>query len=468
MRIERKNIEINNIETKNIEKKNGKRIRNMIAIFVVMCAMFMVPTSGAKAATKQYGILIADKDGTYTFYDLNLAAGNQAIEMSDNGKVMVPLKKVCSYFENLTYSFNFTTRKATVVNNRTGKRLVLEENKKYAYLYAKGAKTGTKISLTEKSYVSKDSNAMMVHMAALKSIFYKTSGYQYYGKKAIKEAGYDSSLYQGIIVYNQYKKVSKLPSPTKVNYVAEQIASNVVKVTIPEGYSVAQTVNRLVKSGVCISSQAVYQAMEEVDFSKYSMFDGREVDETICFPLEGYLYPDTYEFYKNTEPEQVIAKILKNSNNKLSSYQEAASELGYSLDDILNIASIIEKETGVDAEMPKVSSVLHARLQKGWKIQCDATIHYVEKYIKPYISGDVNRYNEYYNTYKCEALPAGPICNPGKKAIEAALNPSQEVYLYFATDDAGNYYYAANDDEWKIMKETIQLKNAELAAESEK
>ena len=450
-----------------IERKSIYCMLKLMTLCVVVFAVLMVYIHTARAATKQYGILIADKNGKYTFYDLNQAAGNQIIEKSKNGSVMVPLKKVCSYFNDLTYSFDFTTRKATIVNERTGKRLVLEENKKYAYLYAKGAKTGTKLTLTEKSYVSTDSNAMMVHMSALKSIFAETSGFQYFGKSVIKEAGYDSSLYQGIIVYNQYKKVSELPAPVKVTYVAEKIASNVVKVTIPEGYSVAQIVNSLVKSGVCVSSQAVYQAMEAVDLSKYSMFDGREVDETICFILEGYLYPDTYEFYKNTEPEQVIAKILKNSNTKLSAYVAAANEMGYSLDDILSIASIIEKEAGVDVEMPKVSSVLHARLSRGKKIECDATIYYVERYIKPYITGDKDRYNEYYNTYKCLALPAGPICNPGKKAIAAALNPSQEVYLYFATDDAGTYYYAANDEEWKAMRETIALKNAELATKNE-
>lgn len=451
-------------------KRNEQRkkhvINGLMLIFMTLLIVFCIQGREACAAEKQYGILIAGEDGTYTFYDLNLAAGNQTIELLD-GKVMVPLKKVCSYFPELSYRFDFTTRTATVVNEATGKKLVLQENKKYAYLYAKGATKGTKVTLVRKSYVSADSNAMMVHMAALKNIFKKTTGYHYFNQSAINAVGYDSSLYKAIIVYNQYKKVSALPSPTKVKYVNQQTADSVVKVTIPEGYSIAQTVTRLVNQGVCISSEAVYQAMANVDFSQYSMFDGRTVDETVCFPLEGYLYPDTYEFYKNMEPKDVIAKLLKNSNTKLSAYETEASEHGYSLDEILKIASIIEKETGLAAEMPKISSVLHARILKGMKIQCDATIFYVERYIKPYITGDVDRYNAYYNTYKCKGLPAGPICNPGKKAIEAALNPSTETYLYFATDDAGTYYYAANDEEWIAMKQTIEAKNAELAAEKE-
>lgn len=447
-----------------LESKVQKQLQWAVFFCLILCVILNVRPKEVSAATKQYGILIADKEGNYTFYDLNQEAGNQIVELSENSKVMVPLRKVCSYFAELSYSFDFTTREATIVNQATGKQLILTESKKYGYLYAKGASTGKKVTFTEKCYVSEDSNAMMVPMAALKYILKSTTGYHYYGKKAIVKAGYDCSLYQGIIVYNQYQKVSALPAPTTVNYVSQQIASNVVKITIPEGYSVAQVVNRLVDKGVCVSSQAVYQAMEAVNLSDYSMFDGRVVDETVCFALEGYLYPATYEFYKNAAPEDVIAKILKYSNSKLIAYDEVASESGYTLNEILTMASIIEKETGIEAEMPKISSVLHARLLKGMKIQCDATIHYVEKYIKPYISGDVNRYNAYYNTYKCSALPAGPICNPGIKAIEAALNPSEEVYLYFASDDAGIYYYAANDEEWVVMKQTIKEKNAEYAA----
>lgn len=101
------------------------------------------------------------------------------------------------------------------------------------------------------------------------------------------------------------------------------------------------------------------------------------------------------------------------------------------------------------------------------KIQCDCTIYYVERYIKPYITGDKDRYNSLYNTYKCKALPAGPICTPGEKAIKAALTPSKKNYLYFATDDAGMYYYASNDDEYNEMKDAIAKRNAELKQEKE-
>ena len=117
------------------------------------------------------------------------------------------------------------------------------------------------------------------------------------------------------------------------------------------------------------------------------------------------------------------------------------------MDQVLTIASIIEKEVSLAKEQPNVSSVLHNRLNIGMKLQCDATVYYVERYIKPYITGDVNRYNAYYNTRKCKALPSGPICNPGKKAIQAALYPNETNYYYFCSDKKGVYYYAETYEE---------------------
>lgn len=424
--------------------------------------MLLVPNVKAEETSKQYGILIAGEDGSYTFYDLNLAVGNQRIELNSTGKVMIPLRKVCSYLPGVTYQFDFTNRTATIINETTGKKLVLPEHKKYAYLYAKGVTKGTKVSLGAKSYASADSKALMVSLSSLKYILNKTTGYHYYNEKAIRAAGYDQEAFQGIIVYNLNKKVSSLPLATKVKYASQQLADNVVTVTIPEGYSVAQIVNRLVSKGVCVSTSALFQAVENVDLSTYSMFDGRMVDESVCFALEGYLYPDTYEFYKNSSPSDVIAKILNHSNRVLTAYTEAAKKQGFSLEDILCIASIIEKEASTTTDCAKVSSVLHQRLKKGRKLQCDCSIYYVERYIKPYITGDENRYNSFYNTYKCSALPSGPICSPGKKSITAALNPSDEALLYFATDDEGVYYYAANDEEWLLMKQQIEARNTEL------
>lgn len=217
---------------------------------------------------------------------------------------------------------------------------------------------------------------------------------------------------------------------------------NTVFVTVTEGMTMSEIFKLLEENGVCKSEQ-LWKTAATYDYTYYPLVDAIESNEHRCFLLEGYLYPDTYEFYYGMKPQDAIGRFLRNGEAKWSDeLREQAAEMGYSVDQILTIASIIEKECGVKSEMRRVSSVLHNRLSSGMKLQCDVTINYVEKFIKPYITGDINRYNEYYNTYKCPALPAGPICNPGMDAIKAALNPLDTKDLFFAANAAGVYAYA--------------------------
>ena len=155
----------------------------------------------------------------------------------------------------------------------------------------------------------------------------------------------------------------------------------------------------------------------------------------------------SYEYRKTVmKPQDALGKMLKNAESKIGSNY---SYSGMSTDQVVALASIIEKEASGAAEMKKISSVFHNRLNAGMRLQADPTIIYIEKYVKPNLSGDINRYNSYYNTYKASALPAGAICNPGKAALSAAANPDNTDYLYFAADKAGNYYYAKTLDEHK-------------------
>ncbi|WP_177214502.1 endolytic transglycosylase MltG [Anaeromicropila populeti] len=435
--------------------KSGKIIITILIIAILAVAL-PSQTVGVKAASevKQYGILIGNQKGSYMYYDLNGVTGTQRIEVSKNGTVMIPLKKICSYMPDLSYEFSYETKKATITNKKTDKKIVLTENSLYAYTYAGKSSAGKKVKLGAKMYLSPDSNAAMADKKVFQYIFKTTKGYRYYsngtssGAKKILAAKYDKEDIGGLIIYNPYKSVTKLPAATVVSYYSDKAASNTVKVTIPEGYSVAQTAVLLVKKGVCQSTQAVLNACNQVDTTKYWFFEGMTPSEERCFLLEGYLYPSTYEFYKNSNPGDVVSKILKNTENMLTKEQQTrADELGYSLDEVLTMASIIEKEIAISSERTKVSSILHNRLKSGMKIQCDATIYYVEKYIKPYISGDIDRYSKYYNTYKCSGLPAGPICSPGREAIQAALYPEENEYLYFCSDKNGNYYYASTYQE---------------------
>ncbi len=238
------------------------------------------------------------------------------------------------------------------------------------------------------------------------------------------------------------KTSSKTSSAVVSAAVSSAPAKTAVTVLIPPGFSVGQIADRLEAKNVC-KKDAFLKAVNEGDFSSFPLVKAIPANPNRCFRLEGYLFPDTYEFYTNSDPETVIKKILQNTEKKIGAKYQYT---GMSTYELITLASIIEKECGTSARN-KVSTVLHNRLKKGRKLQCDATIYYVEREIKPYITGDKNRYNSYYNTYKCSALPAGPICSPSAKSLEAAANPAAGDYLYFGSKADGSYYFMT-EEEW--------------------
>lgn len=224
-------------------------------------------------------------------------------------------------------------------------------------------------------------------------------------------------------------------------------APQTVKITFPEGKTFAQMAEILEQKGVC-TKQQLLDTINTYDYSYYPLVAAQPYNEHRCFRLEGYLFPATYTFELNMKPEDVLGMFLRAEEQYITQEdRQRAAELGYSMDEILTIASLIQGEAGNPDELAKVSSIIHNHLKAGMKLQMDSSIRYVENSVKPYITGDINRYNSYYNTYKCPALPAEPICNPGKQWITAALYPADTDYLYFVNDANGNYYYASTYEE---------------------
>lgn len=428
-----KNLPDKKIENKEIENKKilhnqstQSKMSRIISVLLVI-AMFISctvikPTTVLYAKEKtpsKYGILVANAKGKYTFYDWNLVKGEQRVIKKSSSVVMIPLRKICNTFANISYTYDFTSNKATLVNKVNKKKMVIAKGSKVAYLYANNSKKATKVTMKYKMYLDPDSNAAMVESSALSSILSKKTGYKKYTiAKEIQTAGYASDQYAAIIVYDPYKEVSSIPNATKVKYSCEVLETNIKKVTIPEGYSVPQVFKLLVDQGVCASTQALYYACNNKDFNDYDCIKNRKSTNDRCFLLEGYLYPDTYQFYGNTEPYDVLKKIVANTDKKLTKEEcSRAEELGYTMEEILTIASIIEKETGKDSERAKVSSVIYNRLNKPMKIQCDCTREYITKHVAPFFNLDVEdeMYKKYaflYNTMRCSALPIGPITNP--------------------------------------------------------
>lgn len=242
---------------------------------------------------------------------------------------------------------------------------------------------------------------------------------------------------------------AKSSGSTKNNNTPETTSSTesiTVNVTIPYGYSLSQIGDALQAKGVCSKSDFL-STVNSYDFSYYDLVQGIPVNDHRCYKLEGYLYPDTYTFYKNSKPQDVIGKMIRGAENNIGSKY---SYSGMSTYQIITLASIIQKEVNNAADMKGVSMVFHNRIKTGnMCLDADPTINYIEKYVKPNISGDRDRYNLYYNTYKCIGLPAGPICSPGANALNAAANPDTNYadYYYFFADKSGNTVYSKTLEE---------------------
>lgn len=158
---------------------------------------------------------------------------------------------------------------------------------------------------------------------------------------------------------------------------------------------------------------------------------------------EGYLFPDKYTFVKPVTPEEIIESMVREfRRNVPPDAEKRAKEEGLSLHQIVTIASIIEKETGVEEEKPIVSAVIRRRLALGMPLQMDPTVIYGVKRFDGTVTRKDLRTAGPYNTYRNRGLPPGPIANPGAEALAAALNPSMAEYLYFVSRNDGSHTFS--------------------------
>jgi UPF0755 protein len=227
-----------------------------------------------------------------------------------------------------------------------------------------------------------------------------------------------------------------------------------ITLTFPEGYTIDQIAEKLEANKVCTASSFI-KTMQSVDFSTEYAFLKNQSDKELRFrTLEGYIYPDTYEFYIGENASSVVRRFLDNFESKWTAdYAKQAKELDMTVDEIVTLASIIQAEAANSGQMKDISSVLHNRLDKPGtfpRLECDSTEKYLIETIKVTLTSsttDTQKYIAYrdlYDTYStdCKGLPVGAICNPGGAAIAAALYPTDTDYNYFRHDAKGNVYYA--------------------------
>jgi UPF0755 protein len=241
--------------------------------------------------------------------------------------------------------------------------------------------------------------------------------------------------------------------------------SGISRITIPEGYTTDEIIDLFVSKGIG-TREGYIDVINNHDFD-YWFIDALEengVSENRYYRLDGYLFPDTYEFYNASSEVVVIGKLLKRFNQVfLDSYSQKAKELGYTVDEILIIASLIEKEAGTQADFFDVSSVFNNRLKAPANypyLESDATVVYAIHHdtgerINP--TGEDMAYESPYNTYTNKGLPPGPIANPSASAIRAALYPSVTDYYYFYSESAHVTHYSTTYEEH--MKVIAEMKN---------
>ena len=219
-------------------------------------------------------------------------------------------------------------------------------------------------------------------------------------------------------------------------------------ITIPEGFTVDQVFKLLEEKGV--STQKKLQDMAASHNYSFSFLQNVPLGD--YHRLEGYLFPDTYEFYMGEDARFVLNKMLVNFDSKLNEgMRKAIADKGYSIRDILIIASLIEKETDGD-DRANISSVIHNRLKKPTRetagfLNVDAAIQYVLPEGEKVTSAHYESVNSPYNTYKNKGLPPGPIANPGMESIYAAMNPASTGYYYYALgeDDKHHFFKSYNE-----------------------
>jgi UPF0755 protein len=209
-----------------------------------------------------------------------------------------------------------------------------------------------------------------------------------------------------------------------------------IPVTLREGITSAEAAG-ILHEKLGLDSTAFMEVVSDTQFVRELGLDAPS--------LEGYLYPDTYFIAPGSDPHRVARRMVADFRIHLpDSAEERAAQFGMSLNDIVTLASIIEWETLVRSEARTISSVYHNRLRKGMLLQADPTVSYaLGKGPSRLFYSDL-KVDSPYNTYRNAGLPPGPINNPGRFSIEAALNPEPTSYLYFVARGDGTHTFSTN------------------------
>ena len=256
----------------------------------------------------------------------------------------------------------------------------------------------------------------------------------------------------GTFIAGTHKVSPKMDYSTLIEILQEEAENQreTADVVFPEGITLIEAAARLEEKGVCNSE-------EFIDVFNTSSF-GFDFEENVkvsamkFYKMEGYLFPETYQFYLEEDPRVVAKKIYKNFEARITpDLYGRMEDLDMELEEVLTLASIVQAEAANTRDMKKVASVFYNRLNNPNEyplLQSDPTTNYVEEVIIPYSQVQTEKINIAYDTYKGAGLTPGPICNPGLDAIDAVLYPAETEYYYFCSNlETGEFFYAETLDE---------------------
>lgn len=239
-------------------------------------------------------------------------------------------------------------------------------------------------------------------------------------------------------------------TPEKILEIFVQGKVRLHKIVIPEGLNINETAMLVEKAGFG-SKEHFSMLARDKNFVKSMGIKGDS--------FEGYLFPETYLFPRDISQKDIIIKMVKQFNRVFTpAWRKRARDMGFSVHQIVTLASMIEKETGQARERPLISSVFHNRLKKNMRLQSDPTVIYgLSNFNGDITKKDLNTKTP-YNTYQIKGLPPGPIANPGRLSLRAALFPAHTDYLFFVSKNDSTHKFSKNIREHNRAVMKYQLK----------
>ena len=270
--------------------------------------------------------------------------------------------------------------------------------------------------------------------------------------------GYDGKYQQGT-----YEIDTGLTSLQIMELLQTGVVQDQIRLVVPEGFDTQSIAKRVEELGIC-SAEEFIEACNSGTFDYDFLVDLPEREHR----LEGYLFPATYQFPEGATAHEVIDRMLNRFDIMYTpAYRSAVETSEYTLDELVIIASIVEKEIILNEERPTAAGVIYNRLNIGMRLQIDATVQYAQGFVKEHLLYVDLEIDSPYNTYRVNGLPVGPISNPGEESFKGALFPEEHKYIYYVLEAHGrsNHIFCETDAQFLAAKNNYKASIPEGTAE---